>query len=104
MYLGPMDMNAPAFTASHLKVACSNCNLRELCMPLGLNDQQLQRIDDIVATRRKVKRGGTLFRNGDRASDIFTPVAAPLMAVHKRLKDSFDPHGIFNPGRLYADF
>ncbi|CAJ0801149.1 hypothetical protein LMG19083_03543 [Ralstonia psammae] len=46
----------------------------------------------------------TLFRNGDRASDIFTPVAAPLMAVHKRLKDSFDPHGIFNPGRLYADF
>ena len=52
------------------------------------------------------KAGGhaTLFRNGDRASDIFTPVAAPLMAVHKRLKDSFDPHGIFNPGRLYADF
>ncbi|NOJ99655.1 transcriptional regulator, partial [Corallococcus coralloides] len=39
-----------------IKVACSNCNLRELCMPLGLNDQQLQRIDDIVATRRKVKR------------------------------------------------
>ncbi|ANH71580.1 FAD binding domain protein [Ralstonia insidiosa] len=52
------------------------------------------------------KAGGhaTLFRNGDRASDVFTPVAAPLMAVHKRLKDSFDPHGIFNPGRLYADF
>ncbi|MGL6156222.1 MAG: FAD-linked oxidase C-terminal domain-containing protein, partial [Ralstonia mannitolilytica] len=46
----------------------------------------------------------TLFRNGDRAADVFTPVSAPLMAVHKRLKDSFDPHGIFNPGRLYADF
>ncbi len=46
----------------------------------------------------------TLFRNGDRTSHVFTPVAAPLMAVHKRLKDSFDPHGIFNPGRLYADF
>ena len=52
------------------------------------------------------KAGGhaTLFRNGDRTSNIFTPVAAPLMAVHKRLKESFDPHGIFNPGRLYADF
>ncbi|WP_199032446.1 glycolate oxidase subunit GlcE [Ralstonia sp. ASV6] len=52
------------------------------------------------------KAGGhaTLFRNGERTSDIFTPVAAPLMAVHKRLKESFDPHGIFNPGRLYADF
>lgn len=49
------------------------------------------------------KAGGhaTLFRNGNRTGTIFTPVAAPLMAVHKRLKDSFDPHGIFNPGRLY---
>jgi CRP/FNR family transcriptional regulator len=47
-----------------IKVACSNCNLRELCMPVGLNEQQLQRIDDIVAVRRKIKRGGTLFRNG----------------------------------------
>jgi glycolate oxidase FAD binding subunit len=61
-----------------------------------------------AATIRDAARqaGGhaTLFRNGDRASDVFTPVAAPLMAVHQRLKDSFDPHGIFNPGRLYADF
>ena len=47
-----------------IKVACSNCNLRELCMPVGLNEEQLQRIDEVVAVRRKVKRGGTLFRNG----------------------------------------
>ena len=32
-----------------IKVACSNCNLRELCMPMGLNEQQLERIDEIVA-------------------------------------------------------
>ncbi|CCF98422.1 fragment of Glycolate oxidase subunit glcE (part 2) [Ralstonia solanacearum K60] len=52
-----------------------------------------------------LRAGGhaTLFRNGDRGGAVFTPVAAPLMAVHKRLKDGFDPHGIFNPGRLYAD-
>ncbi|KJK04103.1 glycolate oxidase [Burkholderiaceae bacterium 26] len=60
--------------------------------------------DVIRDAARKAGGHATLFRNGDRASDIFTPVAAPLMAVHKRLKDSFDPHGIFNPGRLYADF
>ncbi|WP_112183725.1 glycolate oxidase subunit GlcE [Ralstonia sp. GX3-BWBA] len=60
--------------------------------------------DVIRNAARKAGGHATLFRNGDRASDIFTPVATPLMAVHKRLKDSFDPHGIFNPGRLYADF
>ena len=54
-----------------IKVACSNCNLRELCMPVGLDDQQLKRIDDIVAVRRKIKRGGTLFRNGEPFTSLF---------------------------------
>ncbi|MDD2547520.1 MAG: fumarate/nitrate reduction transcriptional regulator Fnr [Burkholderiaceae bacterium] len=54
-----------------IKVACSNCNLRELCMPVGMSDEQLQRIDDIVATRRKVKRGGTLFHSGEPFTSLY---------------------------------
>ncbi len=53
------------------KVACSNCNLRELCMPMGLSDKDIQRLDELVAVRRKVKRGGTLFRNGERFTSLF---------------------------------
>ena len=34
------------------KVACSNCNLRELCLPVGMSTEQMQRLDEIVATRR----------------------------------------------------
>ena len=56
---------------SSIKVACSNCNLRELCMPVGLSDQDMQRIDDIVATRRKIKRGTPLFRNGERFTSLY---------------------------------
>jgi CRP/FNR family transcriptional regulator len=56
---------------STIKVACSNCNLRELCMPVGLSDSDMQRIDDIVATRRKVKRGTPLFRNGERFTSLY---------------------------------
>lgn len=40
-------------------------------MPIGLNTQQLQRIDDLVATRRKVPRGTTLFRNGEAFTSLF---------------------------------
>ena len=54
-----------------IKVACSNCNLRELCMPVGLSEEQLRRIDDVVAVRRKVKRGSTLFRNGENFTSLF---------------------------------
>ena len=58
-------------TPQTIKIACSSCNLRELCMPVGLNEAQLQRIDEVVATRRKVKRGGTLFRNGEEFVSLY---------------------------------
>jgi glycolate oxidase FAD binding subunit len=33
----------------------------------------------------------------------FHPLAAPVMRLHRQLKQRLDPHGIFNPGRMYAD-
>ena len=54
-----------------IKVACSNCNLRELCMPVGLNEEQLKRIDEVVAVRRKIKRGAALFRNGETFTSLY---------------------------------
>ncbi len=44
----------------------------------------------------------TLFRGGERR-DVFAPLAGPIAAIHRRLKAEFDPAGIFNRGRMYAD-
>lgn len=43
----------------------------------------------------------TLFRGGDCSGSVFTPLPPVLAAIHRRLKDEFDPAGIFNPGRMY---
>jgi CRP/FNR family transcriptional regulator, anaerobic regulatory protein len=58
-------------SAGSIKVACSNCNLRELCMPMGLNKEELDRIDAVVEIRRKVKKGDYLFNNGEKFSSLF---------------------------------
>jgi glycolate oxidase FAD binding subunit len=58
------------------------------------------------AVRAVAARAGghaTLFRNGDKAGGVFSPLAAPLMGLHTRLKAAFDPAGIFNPGRMYRE-
>jgi CRP/FNR family transcriptional regulator len=57
--------------AERIKVACSNCNLRELCMPMGLDEEDLARLDALVATRRRVKRGGLLFRTGEAFTSLY---------------------------------
>jgi CRP/FNR family transcriptional regulator len=53
------------------KVACSSCNLRELCLPVGLSHEDLERMDTLVATRRNVPRGDMLFRAGDEFQSLY---------------------------------
>lgn len=65
------DIMLKDVTPHTIKVACSNCNLRELCMPIGLTKAEIDRLDEVVEVRRKVKRGVALFRNGDRFSSLY---------------------------------
>jgi glycolate oxidase FAD binding subunit len=45
----------------------------------------------------------TLVRGADKSGGAFTPLSDALMRVHRSLKRAFDPAGILNPGRLYAE-
>lgn len=40
-------------------------------MPVGLDESEMERVDEVVATRRKVTRGENLFRNGDKFSALY---------------------------------
>jgi glycolate oxidase FAD binding subunit len=50
-----------------------------------------------------VAAGGTALQwRGDAAGQRFHPLSPAVLAIHQRLKAAFDPHRIFNPGRLIA--
>jgi CRP/FNR family transcriptional regulator len=40
-------------------------------MPLGLNEDELKRLDDLVGSRRKISRGDILYRNGEKFSALY---------------------------------
>ncbi len=57
--------------------------------------------------RRVVAEAGghaTLFRGGDNDAEIFHPLNPVMMQLHQKIKKSFDPKGILNPGRMYSSF
>src|SRR5262249_3252823 len=68
-------MDSPVFGRLHqpsCRSVCSSCNLREICLPVGLTKFELDYIDRrLVAARRKVRRDSHLFRIGDRMESLY---------------------------------
>jgi glycolate oxidase FAD binding subunit len=91
------------------------CTVPGLVAPLPLGDVSLVEWNgmqrwyrggtDTAALEAATEVGGhaTLFRHHTGAADAFTPLAPPLLRLHRELKRVFDPAGILNPGRMYAD-
>jgi glycolate oxidase FAD binding subunit len=57
---------------------------------------------EIRACAQSLGGHATLFRGGDRTQQVFTPLTPGLAAIHARLRAQFDPAGIFDCGRMYA--
>lgn len=91
-----LPSTAPALALGGRQVVEWGGALRWVVAPAG----------DLRVRARAAELGGhaCAFRGGDRKGEVFQPLSAPLAGIHRRLKQAFDPAGIFNPGRLYAEF
>ena len=54
-----------ASAAPPLKAQCSSCHLKDICLPSGLAESELSRLDGLLFGRRRVKEGQALYREGD---------------------------------------
>jgi len=66
-----MRSNAESACVESVKVACSSCNLRELCLPLGLSVEELDKLGKFVAPPRSIRRGDALFHAGERFASLY---------------------------------
>jgi glycolate oxidase FAD binding subunit len=62
-----------------------------------------QAADAVRAAAAGLGGHATLVRAAEKGVGAFSRPSEPVMRVHRRLKLAFDPAGIFNRGRLYAD-
>ena len=90
-------------------------SIKSTAAPLGLGRQIVEwngslrwvaeDLDPALAfdAAHRAEGHATVFRGGNKRHGIqqFSP---GLLAVHKKLKRAFDPHGILGPGRIHADF
>lgn len=66
-----MSTTPPARVLPALKAACSKCSVRELCLPVGLEHEDLARLDTAIDRRRRVTAGQHLYRVRDRFEALY---------------------------------
>ncbi len=54
-----------------LRIACSSCNLRELCLPADLGCEGMRRLDALTSLKRTFRRGDYLYRSGERFRSLY---------------------------------
>jgi CRP/FNR family transcriptional regulator len=72
-----------------LPTRCASCGLRELCLPCGLAELDMSRIEELVYTRRRLKRGDSLYRAGDEFSSLYA-VRSGFFKTVQTLEDGRD--------------
>lgn len=87
--------------------ATAHANIRSapggMLIEWGGAQRWLRDVADVVALRREIAASGghvTCFRGAPAAVPTFHPLPSALVPLHQRLKRTFDPAGILNPGRL----
>lgn len=58
-------------SSSHYPLTCQNCSFSQLCLPFNLNNQELDKLDDIIQRKRPLQKGERLFESGDKLSALY---------------------------------
>ncbi len=61
----------PVVSLSNIKVACQNCSLASLCLPMGLAPADVDKLEAIVKRSRPLRRGDHLFESEHKFRSLF---------------------------------
>jgi CRP/FNR family transcriptional regulator len=83
-----------------IKVACRECSLNEICLPVGVGPDDLERLDAIIDRKRPLSRGDHLFRNGDRFQSLYAVRSGSLKTYATSADGQEQVMGFLLPGEL----
>lgn len=69
----PMTLaSTPATINVHtLKASCAACSMHQLCLPMGLGEADISKLDQIIGRRRKIPKDTLLYRMDDTFTNLY---------------------------------
>ncbi len=84
------------------QVSCGNCRLAGICLPLALETEDIDRLDDIVQRGKPLQKNEHIYREGDAFNAIFA-VRSGTLKAYKTTDDGREQvTGFYFPGEILA--
>jgi CRP/FNR family transcriptional regulator len=93
-------VSADGLDLERLRRSCAQCSLHVLCLPAGIGDEDLHRLDDIVRSRRPLEQGETLFRAGQALASLYVAREGAFKTVATNRDGDEQVIGFHLPGEL----
>lgn len=58
-------------TAANCAIRCQDCSISPLCIPLGLNSDELDELDNIIERKKPIQKGQELFKAGEPLKSLY---------------------------------
>ncbi len=84
----------------HLKLSCSECNLRELCFPHGMSDEELTNLDAVVDQPKPLHKNDFLYRDGEKTVAIYAVRSGCVKTMTESANGDEQIVGFHLPGEL----
>ena len=96
----PTRKQEKVVSLKEISVACQECSLNEICLPVGIDSGDMEQLDSIIDRKRPLVRGDHLFQVGDTFRSIFAVRSGSLKTYATSEDGQEQVMGFHLPGEL----
>ena len=85
---------------SEIKVSCQSCSLSELCLPKGMDKQDMEKLEKILDHHDRLDKDSHLYRTGDKMTGLFAVRSGSFKTFMTTHDGSEQITGFHLPGEL----
>ena len=83
-----------------VNISCASCRLNELCLPIALDKNEVDQLNEIVQRNRPNKKGDHLYRQGDTFKSVYAVRSGSFKSYVLTSNGNRRVTGFFLPGEI----
>lgn len=95
-----MTQNNTQHSLKDIRNTCKSCSLAKLCLPRTLNHEDLERLDEVIQTRKTLQKNDVLFEQGQQAKYLYAVRSGAVRSFTTAKNGDEQTLGFHLPGEL----